>query len=55
VFLAHYVGGGIEPVLDLYEDDYFEYIKNAIEFHNQEIQRPVRVVLAGIEKGTSKN
>jgi len=50
VFLAHYVGGGINSVLDLEIEEFFEYYKAALEFYKLEMQRPVRVVLAGIEK-----
>jgi len=50
VFLAHYVGGGINSVLDLKIDEFFEYLESAVEFQKLEMQRPVRVVLAGIEK-----
>jgi len=50
VFLAHYTGGGIDGVLDLEADEFFEYLESAVEFQKLEMQRPVRVVLAGIEK-----
>ena len=50
VFLAHYVGGGIDNVLDLEIDEFFEYLESAVEFKKLEMQRTVRVVLVGIEK-----
>jgi len=51
VFLSHYVGGGIDAVLDLDSDEFFEYLECAFNLYKTEIERPVRVVLAGIEKG----
>ena len=50
VFLAHYVGGGIDAVLDLEAEEFFEYLESAVEFQKLEWQRVVRIVLAGIEK-----
>jgi len=50
VFLAHYVGGGISDVLDLNIDDFFACLDAAMEFYKEEIKRPIRVVLSGIEK-----
>jgi len=51
VFLAHYVGGGIQDILELYEDDFFDFLEAAIEFYQKEAERPIRVILSGIEKG----
>jgi len=31
-------------------DEFFEYLESAVEFKKLEMQCPVRVVLAGIEK-----
>jgi hypothetical protein len=50
VFLAHYVGGGINSILDLYTDEFFEYLNAALEFYKEEIKQPTRVILSGIEK-----
>jgi hypothetical protein len=49
VFLAHYIGGGIDAVLDLYADEFFEYLDAAIELYKQERECPIRVVVAGFE------
>ena len=50
MFLAHYVGGGINDILDLYVDEFFEYLEAAIEFYKEDVKRPIRVVLLGTEK-----
>jgi len=50
VFLAHYVGGGIDAVLDLDEDDFWDYLMAALDLLKSECMRPTRVVLSGIEK-----
>ena len=36
--LSHYVGGGIDAVLDLYEDEFFIYLNAALEFYKVEIE-----------------
>jgi hypothetical protein len=48
--LAHYVGGGINEVLEMYVDDFFEYLDAVIVQRDEEIKNPTRVVLSGIEK-----
>lgn len=50
VFLAHYVGGGIDAILDLMDDDYFAYLSEAIKLYEQELKTPRRSVVAGFEK-----
>jgi len=55
VFLAHYIGGGIDAVLDLDSNDFFQYLDAAWEFYKIEVERPVRAILAGVEKGKSKS
>ena len=50
MFLAHYTGGGIDAILDMDISEFFEYLECAVEFYKIEVERPVRVVLAGIEK-----
>jgi len=50
VFLSHYTGGGIESVLNLFVEDFFLYLDSALELYKIEIERPQRVILAGIEK-----
>jgi len=49
LFLAHYTGGGINDVLDLCVEDFFLYLDAAAKFYKLEIERPIRVVLSGIE------
>jgi hypothetical protein len=50
VFLAHYTGGGIDSVLDLYIDDFWSYLDETMKLHKMENEAIRRVVLAGIEK-----
>ncbi len=50
VFLAHWVGGGLDAVLDLTVEDFHRYFEAALEFYRQERTLPQRVVLAGIER-----
>jgi hypothetical protein len=50
VFLAHYTGGGINSVLEMNTDEFFEYLECAFDLYKNELERPVRVVLSGIEK-----
>lgn len=50
VFLAHFTGGGILPILELTTDDYFAFSDSAFTLYEKEISIPHRVVLSGIEK-----
>lgn len=50
VFLAHFVGGGIDPILDMIVEDFYAYLDHALEFYKTEITTPRRVILSGIEK-----
>jgi hypothetical protein len=50
VFLAHFTGGGIDSVLDLPIDDFWDYLIEAVELYKTETINPKRVVLSGIEK-----
>lgn len=50
MFLAHYTGGGINGVLDLTTDEYFNYLDAALKLYEMEMKTPRRVVLSGIEK-----
>jgi len=50
VFLAHYVGGGIDGVLGLDAEDFLEYFDAAWDLYKEETKRPTRVILLGIEK-----
>jgi hypothetical protein len=50
VFLAHFTGGGINSVLELSAGDFFDYLDEAQKLYEMEMKRPLRVVLAGIEK-----
>ena len=50
MFLAHYVGGGIDSVLDLDSEDYFMYLESAMKFYKIDFERPMRVIVSGFEK-----
>ncbi|WP_294597456.1 hypothetical protein [uncultured Rikenella sp.] len=50
MFLAHFTGSGLNDVLNLDTDDFFDYLDEAIELYRQENETPRRVVLAGIEQ-----
>jgi hypothetical protein len=50
VFLAHFTGGGINGVLDLELEDYFQYFEAAVELYKTEMKAPKRVAVAGFEK-----
>ena len=50
MFLAHFVGGGIDPILDMIVEDFYAYLDHALEFYKTEITTPRRVILSGIEK-----
>lgn len=50
VFLAHFTGGGIDAVLDMDYEDYCSFLKHAVKMYEQEITKPRRVVLSGIER-----
>lgn len=50
MFLAHFVGGGIDPILDLAVEDFHAYLQYALELYESEAKMPRRVVLSGIEK-----
>jgi hypothetical protein len=50
VFLAHFTGGGINDVLDLDMEDYFQYLEAALELYKTEMKAPKRVAVAGFEK-----
>lgn len=50
LFLAHYVGGGIDPILDMTIEDFYTYLAHALDFYEKEITTPRRVILSGIEK-----
>ena len=50
MFLAHFVGGGIDPILDMTVEDFFTYLKFALDIYESEAKSPRRVILSGIEK-----
>jgi hypothetical protein len=50
VFLAHFTGGGIDSVLDLDSEDFFNYLDEAAKLYGIEMKAPKRVILTGIEK-----
>nr|DAF13299.1 MAG TPA: hypothetical protein [Caudoviricetes sp.] len=50
VFLAHFTGSGIDPILDMLVDDYFVFLDEAIKLYKEQLTIPRRVILAGIEK-----
>jgi len=50
VFVAHYVGGGINDAMDIDSREFFSFLDAALELYKLESERPVRAILAGIEK-----
>lgn len=50
MFLAHFVGGGIDPVLDMIVEDFNTYLDHAHELYEDEAKIPRRAILSGIEK-----
>ena len=50
VFLAHFTGGGINAVLDLIVEDYFDYLDEALKLYKEQFNVPRRVVVAGFER-----
>ena len=50
MFLAHYVGGGVEEVLNMSESDFYDYLDVALKFYKLEIERTVKVGIAGTVK-----
>lgn len=50
VFLAHFTGSGIDPVLDMVVDDYYIYLDEAIKLYKEQLTLPRRVIVAGFEK-----
>ena len=54
MWLAHYTGSGIDWVLDLIVEDFWDWFNTSFEMYEQQLkierQAPQEVILAGIKK-----